>query len=78
MLFSELELQHLTIISCMIKTALRLKVEFVAHLNSVLKLIKAIPKLIILAQFLTVLIIASAIGSFHHYSTKTSFSRRAQ
>jgi hypothetical protein len=55
-----------------------IKVGFVARLNSVLKLIKAIPKLTILAQFLTVLTIASAIGSFHHYSTKIPYSRRAQ
>jgi hypothetical protein len=68
--FSELEQLHLTIISCMIKTVLRLKVRFAAHLNSLWRLMKAIPKLIMLAQFLTLLTIASAIGSLHHYSTK--------
>ena len=49
---------------------LRHKVRFAARLNTVLKLMKAIPKLIMLAQFLTVLTIASAIGSLRHHSPK--------
>lgn len=68
--FSKLKQQHLNMISCTSKTELRHKIRFTAHLNSALKLTKAIPKLIMLVQFLTVLTTASAIGGLHHYGTR--------
>lgn len=41
--------------------------RFTTHLNQVLNYLKALPKLMMLLQFLAVLIIASAIGSLHHF-----------
>jgi hypothetical protein len=41
--------------------------RFVTRLNRYLKFMEAIPKLIILVQLLTVLSIASVIGTLYHY-----------